>query len=152
MLLKRGLIRLWIAVSALWLICALSLGWMIGSDTFNQVSKANARIDDLRADRFAPTVFISVAEMKPKICIAPNFQSDNQSGRIVDPFKPYDDLIPNARYCDLPDSLKSLTRWGNLSHQEMKELITLSVERSKSKNETFDPDVYLAMGGIQQKA
>jgi hypothetical protein len=148
MLLKRGLIRLWIALSALWLIGVLSLGWIIGSDIFNQISKANARVDDLRAGRFAPTVkFIGVAEEKPTICIAPNFQSANQSGRIVDPFDPYEDLIPGARYCDLPDSLKSLTRWGNLSHQEMKELITLSVRRAKSRNEPFDPEVDLARKG-----
>lgn len=154
MMLKRGLIRLWIAVSALWLICALSLGWIIGSDTFNQISKANARIDDLHADRFAPSVkFIGLAEEKPTICISPIYHFESKSDRerrsleeIAGPLL-FAEPLSFAQYCDLPYSMTSRIRLGNLSFDEMKELLKLSVEHAKSRNEPFDHEVNLARAG-----
>ena len=133
MLLKRGLIRLWIALSALWLICALSLGWIIGSDTFDQVSKANARIEAMQAGKFSAMAYLDDQPSgETKVCVYPVFKELHPNV-----FDQFDDPTMRPHECNLPSDIVAKTLWGRLSQTERKEW---EASRASNAKPRFVPD------------
>jgi hypothetical protein len=122
MLLKRGLMRLWIALSALWLTL-VSIGYSL--QTIRDVSDANDRINAMQAGKFSAMAYLGDRSSgEYKVCVYAVFDQFDESKK------------QSNTECNLPLEIVAKTKWGSLSEKERKER-----EASNAKREgRFVPD------------
>jgi hypothetical protein len=116
--------RLWIALSAIWLTVA-ALGLSYFSQTIRDTSDANDRINAMQAGKFSAMAYLGDRSSgECKVCVYAVFDQFDKSKK------------QSNTECNLPLEIVAKTKWGSLSEEERKRR-----EASNAKREgRFVPD------------